>query len=192
MALQAGFANIMGEVTKSLESSQLKKRVAEMSPEGSSTSQGANKSKVIPPLPGSSSGPPLNAPQSAMVSDMVQAALKSAMVGMATAIETHLMAASSRLDGHDEKHKHYDAKHKEAEDKMNWTNAQLVKNEEMMKKLAEDVGHLKVEAETSTARAILAEQALAAMPSAIYTSRKGIESESQLVPSSPSPPCARW
>ena len=159
MALQAGFEKVMAEVGKALESSQNKKRVAEMSPEGSSSGQGASRSKV-PPLPGTpAAGPPLTTPQSTMVSDMVSAALKCAVTGMSTVIEHHLLAASSRLDGHDQKFK-------EADDKMNWTNAQLVKNEAMTKKLAEDVGHLKVEAETSTARAILAEQALAAIGAA--------------------------
>ena len=148
-AMQKGLDTIMMEVSKALDSSQ-KKRQAEMSPEGSSAGQG---SRRIPALPGTPApAPPLNAGQSAMVSDMVSAALKSAVTGMGTVIEQHLLLASTRLDNHD-------AKHKETDDKFE-------KYEEQMKKLAEDVNYLKVEAETSAARAMLAEQALAAIGAA--------------------------
>ena len=94
-----------------------------------------------------------------MVSDMVSAALKSAVTGMSVVIEQHLVAAKDRLDDHDKKFKNTD-------DKLNYTNAQMLKYEEQMTKLMADVGHLKVEAETSSARAIQAEQALAAISAA--------------------------
>ena len=160
MAMQAGFASVMKKVGEALDdASQSRKRSATSSPEGTSSGQGANKGKAgIPPLPGDPA-PALTRPQSSMVADMVQAALKSATTGMAEVIEGHLMAASARLDDHDKKHK-------EADDKMNYTNAQLVKQEEQIGKLINDVGMLRQEAETSAARAILAEQALAAISAA--------------------------
>ena len=159
MAMQQGMANIMSKVGMALEeASQTKKRHATVSPGGSSSGQGASTLGKIPPLPGDAA-PALSKPQSSMVSDMVQAALKSAVTGMGVVIEEHLLAANERLDAHDKKHK-------EADDKMNYTNAQLVKQEEQIGKLINDVGMLRQEAETSAARAMLAEQALAAISAA--------------------------
>ena len=156
--MQQSFANVMKNVGEALEASQSRKRAACLSPEGTSTGQGANKGNVIPQLPGQAA-PPLTKPQSSMVSDMVQAALKSALTGMGEAIEVHITAASTRLDVHDEKHKETDVK-------LNYTNAQLVKQEEQIGKLINDVGFLRMEAEASSARALVAEQALAAIGAA--------------------------
>ena len=166
MAMQLGMAKIMSNVGIALEeASQTKKRVATASPGGSSTGQGASTQNKVPPLPGDSA-PALSKPQSNLVSEMVQAALKSAVTGMGLVIEEHLQAANGRLDGHDKQHENHDKKHKEAEEKMNYTNAQLVAQQEQIGKLINDVGLLRQDAETSSARAIVAEQALAAISAA--------------------------
>ena len=156
--MQQSFATVMKNVNEALEQSQSKKRAACMSPDGTSSGQGASKPGAVPPLPGHG-GPALSKPQSSMVSDMVQAALKSALTGMGEAIESHLAASSARLDIHD-------AKHKDTDKKLDYTNAQLIKQDELIGKLISDVGSLKMEAEASSARAILAEQALAAIGAA--------------------------
>ena len=166
MALQAGMAKIMSSVGQALEeASQTKKRVATASPGGSSTGQGASTQRSVPPLPGDAA-PALSKPQSNMVSDMVQAALKSAVAGMGMVIEEHLQAASGRLDAHDKQHEMHDKKHKDTDEKMNYANAQLVAQQEQIGKLINDVGLLRQDAETSSARAIVAEQALAAISAA--------------------------
>ena len=157
--MQQSFATVMKNVGEALEQSQSRKRSACLSPEGTSTGQGASKAGgAVPPLPGQSA-PPLSKPQSSMVSDMVQAALKSALTGMGEAIEVHLAAATERLDKHD-------IMHKETDKKLNYTNAQVIKQDELISKLISDVGGLKMEAEASSARAMLAEQALAAIGAA--------------------------
>ena len=148
---------MMKNVGEALEASQSRKRAACLSP-GTSSGQGANKGNTIPPLPGGAA-PALTKPQSSMVSDMVSAALKSAVTGMSEVIEVHLVAASTRRDEHEKKHKETDVK-------LNYTNAQLVKQEEQIGKIISDVGFLRMEAEASSARAILAEQALAAIGAA--------------------------
>ena len=158
-ALQAGFDDVMKKVGEALVSSQAKKRAATMSPDGSSSGQGASR-KQIPPLPGSASPvAPLNTAQSSMVAEMVQSALGSAVTGMSSVIERHLAMASGRLDTRDKQLK-------DADDKMNYTNAQMEKYGKELDKMRVDIGSLKQEAETSTARAILAEQALAAIGAA--------------------------
>ena len=157
--MQQSFANVLKNVGEALEASQSRKRAACMSPDGTSSGQGANKtSSTVPHLPGQAA-PPLTKPQSSMVSDMVQAALKSALTGMGEAIEVHIVAATTRLDSHDKKHQ-------ETNEKLNYTNNQLVRQEEQIGKLISDVGFLRMEAEASSVRALVAEQTLAAIGAA--------------------------